>query len=112
MGWAKCFPCNDARLTARRQVDHKGQPYYTRRDAAHHRPGCWEVSRDARKSRVGAGVAGKKGGDPWVARRPVPLPLRPCPPWATQASPLHSSPLPLSRVGFWKRKENEVTRRD
>ncbi|TME01634.1 MAG: hypothetical protein E6I80_21875 [Chloroflexi bacterium] len=28
---------------------------------------------------VGAGVAGKKGGDPWVARRPVPLPLPTCP---------------------------------
>src|SRR5207244_9406770 len=45
------------------------------------------------------GVAGRKGGDPWVARRPVPLPLRPCPSWATQASPLHSSPLPPLRLG-------------
>src|SRR6266566_3869496 len=27
--------------------------------------------------------AGKKGGDPWVALRPVPLPLPTCPPWAT-----------------------------
>src|SRR6266516_6232072 len=41
--------------------------------------------------------AGKKGGDHWVALCPVPLPLRTHPPWATQASPLHSAPLPLSR---------------
>ena len=47
---------------------------------------------------VGAGVAGMRGGDPWVARRPVPLPLRACPPWATQASPLHSTPLPPLRM--------------
>src|SRR5438552_10084326 len=41
-----------------------------------------------------------RGGDSWVALCPVPLLLGPCPPWATQASPLHSTPLPHSRVGF------------
>src|SRR5205809_1233002 len=42
--------------------------------------GSYFVKRAGKRVRlVGAGVAGRKGGDPWVARRPVPLPLRPCP---------------------------------
>ena len=61
--------------------------------------GRYFVKRAGKRVRpVGAGVAGKKGGDPWVALRPVPLPLPTCPPWATQASPLHTTPLPPLRV--------------
>ena len=61
--------------------------------------GRYFVKRAGKRIRlVGAGVAGMTGGDPWVARRPVPLPLRTCPPWATQASPLHSAPLPPLRM--------------
>src|SRR6266480_5994656 len=43
---------------------------------------------------VGAGVAGKKGGDPWVALRPVPLLRRPCPHGRRKRPP---SPPHLSR---------------
>src|SRR5438034_2495507 len=56
---------------------------------------------------VGAGVVRMWGGDPWVALRPVPLPLRPCPPWATQASPLHCAPLPPLRM--WRSAPTNVT---
>ena len=47
---------------------------------------------------VGAGVAGKKGGDAWVALRPVPLPLRTCLPSVKpgRRKRPHSTP-PLSR---------------
>src|SRR5438046_10734804 len=100
MAWVglNACPATTPGVDRKGQVNRKGQPYYTRRDAAHHRPGCWEVSRDARKSRVAAGVAGKEGGDACVARRPVLLALRPCPPSATQASPpyRHTSPAPTN----------------
>ena len=61
--------------------------------------GRYFVKRAGKRVRpVGTGVAGKKGGDPCVALRPVPLPLRTCPLWATQASPLYSAPLPPLRM--------------
>src|SRR5207247_8302234 len=43
---------------------------------------------------VGTGVVRISGGDRWVALRPVPLPLRPSPPSATQATPPPRAPLP------------------
>ena len=48
---------------------------------------------------VGAGVAGRKGGDPWVARRPVPLPL-PTMGDAPQASPSIVGAMPCARPGW------------
>src|SRR2546426_12720192 len=47
---------------------------------------------------VGAGVAGKKGGDPWVARRPVLLPLPTCPHGRRKRPFPTSSPLPPLRM--------------
>src|SRR6266496_1942830 len=37
----------------------KGRPYYTRRDAAHRTPGCWEVSSDER-SYIAHGLSARR----------------------------------------------------